>query len=132
MCSTYQAFGAAGLVTSGAARDLDQVEALRFPCFAAGTICAHGYPQIVQLHVPVQVGGVMIYPGDLIHGDRNGVTTVPDEIASAVARACPEYMAAEVMVLDYLKTGQVDPRGYAAARAECRDRIEQLARKLKA
>src|SRR6476661_4909591 len=31
MCSTYKAFGAAGLITSGAGRDLDQVEALNFP-----------------------------------------------------------------------------------------------------
>jgi regulator of RNase E activity RraA len=131
MCTTYKAFGAAGLATSGAGRDLDQVEALEFPCFSDGTICAHGYPQIVQLHVPVQVGGVMVYLGDLIHGDRNGVTTVPNEIAEAVVRACQEYVAAEAVVLDYVKAGPVDARGYAAARAECRDRIEQLARKLK-
>src|SRR6516162_9418609 len=38
MCSTYQAFGAAGLITSGAGRDLDQVDALNFPCFTSGTI----------------------------------------------------------------------------------------------
>src|SRR5438477_949609 len=36
MCTTYKAFGAAGLITSGAARDLDQVEAMNFPCFADG------------------------------------------------------------------------------------------------
>lgn len=131
MCSTYKAFGAAGLITSGAARDLDQVEPLNFPCFADGVICAHGYCHIVSINVPVRVGGVMVSPGDLLHGDRNGVTTVPHEIASAVARACPEYMAAEAVVLDYLKGGRVDPKGYAAARNECRDRIEALARKLK-
>ena len=39
MCTTYKAFGAAGLVTSGAARDLEQVEPLKFPCFSDGTIC---------------------------------------------------------------------------------------------
>jgi regulator of RNase E activity RraA len=131
MCTTYKAFGAVGLITSGAARDLDQVEALQFPCFSDGTICAHGYPQLVQLHVPVQVGGVTIYTGDLIHGDRNGVTTIPNEIASAVARACPEYMAAEAVILDYLKAGKVDPKGLNAARNECRERIEALVRKLK-
>src|ERR1700758_1384321 len=81
MCTTYKAFGAAGLITSGAARDLDQVEALQFPCFADGTICAHGYCHIVQIHVPVHVGGVMVSPGDLIHGDRNGVTTIPNDLA---------------------------------------------------
>lgn len=131
MCSTYKAFGAAGLITSGAARDLDQVEVLGFPCFASGVLCAHGYCHIVQINVPVHVGGVMVAPGDLIHGDRNGVTTIPNEIASAVAHACPEYMAAEAVVLEYVRSGKVDARGFAAARDECRDRIEALARRLK-
>ena len=131
MCTTYKAFGAAGLITSGAARDLDQVAALAFPCFADGTICAHGYCHIVQIHVPVHVGGVMIRPGDLLHGDCNGVTTIPNELAAAVGDACPEYMAAESVVMDYLKSGKVDPRGFAAARKECKERIDQLARKLK-
>ena len=57
MCTTYKAFGAAGLVTSGAGRDLDQVEALGFPCFTNGTICAHGHCHILQINVPVHVGG---------------------------------------------------------------------------
>lgn len=131
MCTTYKSFGAAGLITSGAGRDLDQVEALNFPCFTNGTICAHGYCHIVQVHVPVHVGGVAIDPGDLLHGDRNGVTAIPTEIASAVAHACPEYMAAEAVVLDYLKSGKIDPKGFTAARNECRDRIEALAAKLK-
>ena len=50
MCTTYQAFGAAGLVTSGAARDLDQVRRLGFPAFSNGVICSHGYSHIVDLH----------------------------------------------------------------------------------
>ena len=59
MCTTYQAFGCVGLITSGAGRDLDQVEALKFPCFTAGTICSHGYTQIVELGGPVRVGLVI-------------------------------------------------------------------------
>ena len=54
-------------------------------------------------HVPVHVGGVQVNPGDLLHGDRNGVTTIPNEIASEVAHACAELVAAEQIVLDYLK-----------------------------
>jgi 4-hydroxy-4-methyl-2-oxoglutarate aldolase len=131
MCTTYRAFGAAGLITSGAGRDLDQVEALSFPCFTGGTLCAHGYCYIPQINVPVHVGGVTVHPGDLLHGDRNGVTTIPLDIAPAVARACAEYVAAETVVLDYLKAGAIDPQGYAKARNECRDRIEALARQLK-
>src|SRR4029078_12510516 len=129
MCSSYKGFGAAGLITSGAGRDLDQVEAINFPCFTDGTICAHGYCHIVQLGIPVHVGGVMIEPGVLLHGDRNGVTTIPNEIASALAHPSAEYVAAETVVLDYVRSGRVDPKGFTEARNECRDRLEKLARR---
>jgi regulator of RNase E activity RraA len=132
MCTTYKAFGAIGLITSGAGRDLDQVEALNFPCFTGGTICAHGYCHIPQINVPVHVGGVMVQPGDLLHGDRNGVTVIPTEIASAVAHACAEYVAAEAIVLDYLKSGKIDPKGFGAARAACQEQITVLSKRLKA
>jgi regulator of RNase E activity RraA len=132
MCTTYKAFGAAGLLTSGAGRDLDQVEALQFPCFTDGVVCAHGHCHIVQINVPVHVGGIAVHPGDLIHGDRNGVTTVPNELASAVAHACAEFMEAEAVVLHYCRAGKVDPRGFAEAQKECRGRIEALARRLRA
>ncbi len=131
MCTTYKAFGAVGLITSGTGRDLDQVEALDFPCFTGGTACAHGYCHIPQINIPVHVGGVTVHPGDLLHGDRNGVTTIPNEIATEVADACSEFMAAEAVVLEYLKAGRLDPKSYAAARNECRDRIEAMGRRLK-
>jgi 4-hydroxy-4-methyl-2-oxoglutarate aldolase len=131
MCTTYKTFGAAGLITSGAARDLDQVEPLQFPCFADGAIAAHGYSHMVQLNVTVMVGGVMVSPGDLLHGDRNGVTRIPNHIASAVAQACPEFMAAEGIVFEYLKAGKVEPKGYAAAMKGCKEKIAALGVKLK-
>jgi regulator of RNase E activity RraA len=130
MCTTYKAFGAAGLITSGAARDLDQVEAMNFPCFADGAICAHGYCHILQTNVPVHVGGVQVNAGVILHGDRNGVTTIANEIASAVAHACAELVAAEQVVLDYLKSGSINPKGYAEARKECKSRIDALAKRL--
>lgn len=131
MCTTYRAFGSVGLITSGAGRDLDQVEALNFPCFTSGTISAHGYCHFERINVPVRVGGVVIHPGDLIHGDRNGVTTIPLAIAEAVADGCAEFMAAETVILDYLKAGKATPDGYAAAHKECRRLIGELANRLK-
>jgi len=131
MCTTYKAFGAAGLITSGTGRDLDQVEALDFPCFTAGTVASHGYCQVVALDLPVTVGGVAIYPGDLLHGDRNGVTTIPTNLAEAVANACGPFMDAESVVLDYLKAGKVTPQGYDAARKECQRLINELAQRVR-
>src|SRR5690349_16840879 len=68
MCTTYKAFGAAGLITSGSGRDLDQVDVLNFPCFSCGTVCAHGYCNIVHINQPVHVGGVTVHAGELLHG----------------------------------------------------------------
>jgi regulator of RNase E activity RraA len=131
MCSTYKAFGAQGIITSGAGRDLDQVEALGFPAFTNGTICAHGYCHTLQVNVPVTVGGMCIEPGDLIHGDRNGVSTIPHEIASEVPDACRELMAAEDIVLNYLKQSSIDAAGLKEARTACGAAIAALGKRLR-
>jgi 4-hydroxy-4-methyl-2-oxoglutarate aldolase len=103
MCTSYQTFGAVGLITSGAGRDLEQVEHLAFPIFTSGTISAHGYCAITEVHVPVHVGGVAVFPDDLLHGDRNGVTTIPRTIASDVADIGDEFVAAEAIILGALR-----------------------------
>jgi regulator of RNase E activity RraA len=128
MCSTYQAFGAVGLVTNGPGRDLDQVRALDFPVFTDGAVCAHGYIHILEAHIPVLVGGLTVYPDDLIHGDRNGVTTIPREIANEVAGACAEYVAAEQSMLDVIHSGSVTLAQLREAAVE-KDRLTE---KLKA
>jgi regulator of RNase E activity RraA len=132
MCSTYKAFGAAGLITSGAARDLDQVRRLGFPAFSNGAICSHGYSHIVDLHRPARVGGITVEPGDLLHADANGVTTIPLEIAPEIAGAAAEYCAAEAIVLDYLKAGAPQPKAYAEARGAMMAAIAALSKRVRA
>jgi 4-hydroxy-4-methyl-2-oxoglutarate aldolase len=132
MCSTYKAFGAAGLITSGAARDLDQVRRIGFPAFSNGAICSHGYSHIVDLHRPVRVGGITVQPGDLLHADANGVTTIPLEIASEIADAATGYVAAESIVLDYLKAGTPQPKAYAEARGAMMAAIADLGKRVRA
>lgn len=126
MCTTYQAFGAVGLVTSGAGRDLEQVRDLGFPVFTAGTICAHGYCHILHTHVPVHVGGLVVYPDDLIHGDCNGVTTIPKDIAAELADIGDEFVAAEAIILSTLRAGSPSVRRLQEARAESQARISDL------
>lgn len=132
MCTTYQTFGSVGLITSGAGRDLDQVEALNYPCFSDGVIASHGYCQIADLDVPVRVGGVWMYPGDLIHADRNGIAVIPHHIAEAVGEGCVGLAEAEAAVLDYLKTGNCTASGFSGARKECAKLTAELSQRLKA
>lgn len=131
MCTIYKSFGSAGLITSGAGRDIDQVRPLKYPVFTNGTICSHGYCHMPQLNVPVTVGGICIEPGMLLHGDINGVTTIPHDIADEIPDACRELMAAEQVVLDYCRSGNISPKGLAEARKECGNMINLLAKRLR-
>ena len=126
LCTTYQRFGAVGLVTSGAGRDLEQVARLKFPCFTTGAMGAHGYCHFPTLHQTVRVCGLTIRPGDLLHGDSNGLTTIPAPVAAMVAEGCARYLKAEAEILDYLKLDQVDRPGFAQARAECVRQLGEL------
>jgi regulator of RNase E activity RraA len=103
MCSVYKAFGSSGLITSGAGRDLLQVQALDYPVFTGGTISSHAYCHILHVGLPVRVGGLAVSEGDLLHGDANGVTNIPIEIAAEVADIAAEFVAAEAIVLDYVR-----------------------------
>lgn len=102
MCTTYKTFGAVGLITNGGGRDLDQVRAIDFPVFTDGAVCSHGYIQMLDVHIPVRVGGLVVYPGDLLHGDVNGITTIPVEIAADVADVGDSFVAAEQIIFDTL------------------------------
>jgi len=126
MCTTYQAFGAVGLITSGTGRDLDQVRAIDFPVFTNGTVCAHGYCYVLHVHVPVHVGGIAIYPDDLLHGDVNGVTTIPHDIAAEMADVGDEFVAAEKVILDALCAGHPTSQALKEARTEAGARIAAL------
>lgn len=73
-----------GCLTNGAVRDLSAVEAMGFQLFAGMVSASHSYAHIIEFGEPVEIGGLKISPGDLMHGDRNGVLTIPPEIAGDV------------------------------------------------
>ena len=132
MCSTYQAFGSTGLITNGAGRDLEQVRALGYSVFTGSTICSHGYCHMLHLGLPVRIGGLMVRQGDLLHADANGVSEIPVEIATEVADIAGEFVAAEEIVLDYVKaSGEKSIAQYDALRGEFMEAVAQLQSRVK-
>jgi 4-hydroxy-4-methyl-2-oxoglutarate aldolase len=91
MAATTKALGAIGLVTDGNVRDVEEARRLCFHYFAAGIVPAHGNLRILDVNAPVMLGGgTEVRPGDLVHGDLNGVAFFPvdriDELIKAAAR----------------------------------------------
>jgi regulator of RNase E activity RraA len=76
-----RALGCVGWLTNGRVRDLNAVRKAGFQCFAEGPCVSHAYAHIVDFGGPVEIDGLEIHSGDLLHGDLNGVQTVPIAIA---------------------------------------------------
>jgi regulator of RNase E activity RraA len=131
MCSSYQGFGSVGLVTNGAGRDLEQVRALKYPVYTGSTICSHGYCHMLHLALPVRVGSLVVNQGDLLHGDANGVTSVPVEIAAEVADISAEFLAAEEIVMSYVKaSGPKTVARYNELRKEFQSRVTEMTKRV--
>ena len=131
MVTTYQAFGCVGLVTNGYARDLPAVGKLKFPCFASGIQVSHSCARLIEFNVPINVGGVRIHPGDLLHGDADGVTTIPLDIADPVADACDEFLAIEQIIISTARQKPGDLGAYEEAHSRANRKLEQLRSQLR-
>ena len=76
-----KALGCVGAVTNGAARELHGIEQSGFQVFAGRLAISRAYVHVVEFGGQVEVGGLKIQPGDLIHGDRHGIINVPKHLA---------------------------------------------------
>jgi regulator of RNase E activity RraA len=108
----HKAFGAIGVVTNGCVRDLDEMRSLGFHAFAGSVGVSHAYVHIEDVGVPVTVGGLEVRPGDLLHGDQHGVTSVPIEIADQLPDAIRKIEADEHNVIAMFRGPDFDPNQF--------------------
>jgi regulator of RNase E activity RraA len=112
MATIATRLGAVGLVTDGGVRDLPEVRALGFYYFAAGAVVSHGTFGILDVQVPVTVSGATVQPGDLLHGDVNGVVLVPLEVAAQVAAAAQRIRDSERQFMDFARSADFSAASY--------------------
>ena len=90
--------GALGLITNGSVRDLDQW-APGFQFLAGRIAASHAYAKPVAFGSEVNVLGMTVHDGDLIHADRHGAVIVPIALARSIARAAEEVASREARIL---------------------------------
>jgi len=112
MATIAARLGVVGVVTDGGLRDIVEVKQVGLQCFAKGLVASHGNPRLIEVGVPVTVDGVRIEPGDLLHGDANGVTAIPREIAGQVAQAAAEIRAEEAGLMAYIRSPEFKVEEY--------------------
>ena len=100
----HRALGCVGTVTDSSVRDLDEVREMGFHFFSSCVTVSHAYVHLVEIGIPVKVGGLVVKPGDLILGDKHGVISIPLEIARDVPKAAQVVEEWERPVINYCKS----------------------------
>jgi regulator of RNase E activity RraA len=105
----FLALGCAGLVTNGAVRDLPGVRAAKFQVFAGCVSVSHAFAHVFDFAGVVDIGRMKVRPGDLIHGDRHGVQTVPLEIAAKIPSAAQQLLENEQRLIAACRSAGITP-----------------------
>jgi regulator of RNase E activity RraA len=100
------AVGCVGVVTNGAVRNVKEVEALRFQMFAGNLSVSHAFAHIFDFGMHVEVGHMQVRPGDLLHGDRHGVQTIPLDLADKIPAVAQEMIEQEREIKELCQSAQ--------------------------
>jgi 4-hydroxy-4-methyl-2-oxoglutarate aldolase len=110
--------GLGGLVIDGGVRDTAGLARMPFPVFSNG-VCIRGtskdYAALAWLQAPVRIGDVVVQPGDLVVGDRDGVVVLPASDVPAILIAAKAREADEARKIELIRGGArtIDLYGFA-------------------
>ena len=91
-------------MTNGAVRDLPEVRKTGLQMFARNVSVSHAYAHVFDFGGTVEIAGLTVHPGDLIHGDLHGVQTIPREIAGRVPAEAREIMKASDELIAFCRS----------------------------
>ena len=97
LSTASRARGSRGAVIDGLVRDVRKIQELGFPVFARGIkpVDSKGRGVVIDYNVPVDCGGVLVSPGDLVFADYDGIIVVPAEVLPEVIRMANEKVEKE-------------------------------------
>jgi regulator of RNase E activity RraA len=121
--SIRRSLGCVGVVTNGGVRDLDEVKHFEFEYLSSCLLVSHAYIHVEAVACPVELGGLTVHPGDLLHADIHGVALIPAAVAPhLITAACRAAQDAETPVIGncrkHFAAGDADVARLAEWRAE--------------
>jgi 4-hydroxy-4-methyl-2-oxoglutarate aldolase len=99
--------GCIGAIVDGAVRDIAKMTAMQFAVFARGA-CVYdslNRQRVIDVDVPVHIGGILFSPGDLVIADHDGVVVVPQVVERDAVKRAWEKVHAENVTRDAIKDG---------------------------
>ena len=96
--AVHKGLGLAGAVTNGVMRDLDVMDD-GFPVLAGSIGPSHGFVHAVEIGTPVNIKGMRVTQGELIHADRHGALVIPADVIPVLQQSIETVIASEAIVL---------------------------------
>jgi len=109
------ALGCVAVATNGAVRDLSDLLSTGFQMFAGNVSVSHAYAHVFDFGGTVEIGGLKVRPGDLVHGDRHGVQTIPLEIADRVSTTAHEILKQRKRLIELCRAPNFTPKEFRKA-----------------
>ena len=97
--SIHAGLGCVGLITDGGIRDLPDI-APSFQMLAGRVVPSHAFVHLVSFGEPVDVAGMRVCDGDLIHADRHGAVVIPWEVARQASPVADEVYQRERVIIE--------------------------------
>ena len=98
----HKSFGLAGTLTDGVMRDLGDLPE-GYPVVAGSVGPSHGFVHVVDFDAPVEICGMTVAPGALVHADRHGAVVIPDDVVPKLEAAIATLMRSEKIVFDAVR-----------------------------
>ena len=95
MGKTLYAAGCVGAVIDGGVRDVPGLLSVPFAVYCRGATVHHCAFRCEAINVPVQVGGITVEPGEIIHAGAEGVITIARSAAEELVAQAPRMRALE-------------------------------------
>ena len=96
--NVHKTLGCLGTITNGGVRDLSEF-ADGFQALAGSVTPSHANVHVVDVGGEVNVVGMIVKSGDLVHADMHGAVVIPHEVANDVPDAAALMMRREAVVL---------------------------------
>ncbi|UCH49243.1 MAG: RraA family protein [Betaproteobacteria bacterium] len=103
----HRGLGCIGTVTNGSMRDLDAMDP-EFQCLAGSLSPSHAWVQVAEIGKPVEIFGMRVSPGQIVHADRHGAVVIPPEYLEKLPEAIDLMARREKVLLDAAKRDGFD------------------------
>lgn len=108
-----KALGCVAYVTNGAVRELPSIHSMGVKLFAGNVTVSHAYAHIFDLGAAITIDGMEVHTGDLLHGDRHGILSIPRDIAGSLPEVAARLQGREQKVIDYCQSSGFSVAGLA-------------------